>query len=68
MLLSPNINTDVKMPKKMMNALNRNEAICVVTGVKSVTEEDVREFLRKEYGEEFASKFKPEYLYSFKGA
>ncbi len=66
MILSPNINTDEKMPKDMMHALNRHEAICAVTGVKSVTDKQVREFLKKEYGGKFASKFKPSYLFNIR--
>jgi hypothetical protein len=63
-MLSPIINTDVKMPAAMMDALNIHEAICVVTKVESVTEESVREFLRNRYGAKFAASFKPEYLFS----
>lgn len=63
MLLSPNVNTDVKMTQKMMHALNRHEAICRCLRVQEVSEEDVRKFLTDEYGQEFAAKFKPEYLF-----
>ena len=62
--LTPIINTDVKMPKKMMDALNRHEAICTVSGIKTVTVDSVLEFLQREYGAEFAAKFRPEYLFS----
>jgi len=61
--LSPYINTDVKMSKKMLNALNLHETISVVTGVKAVSESDVRTFLARRYGEKFAAKFKPEFLF-----
>lgn len=64
MLLSPNVNTDVKMTKKMMHALNRHEAICRCLRVKEVTDEAVKKFLTEEYGQEFASKFKTEYLFN----
>ena len=61
--MSPIINTDVPMPPEMLHALNRHEAICVCKGVKSVTIEEVREFLTEKYDAEFATQFKPEYLY-----
>lgn len=64
--LSPIVNVDVKMPKKMLNALNVHEAGCVVTGVKSVTVDAVRLFLRERYGEELAEQFRPEYLFTSK--
>lgn len=64
MLLSPNVNTDVKMTQKMMHALNRHEAICRCLRVKAVTDQAVKKFLSDEYGQEFAEKFRPEYLFS----
>ena len=63
-MLSPVINTEVKMPKKMMEALTRFETICAVTNVKEVAESDVRSFLVSEYGEAFANKFDVSYLFS----
>ena len=62
--LSPYINVDVKMSKRMLHALNRHEAICAVTGVKAVSEADIRKFLADDYGLDFAKQFKPEYMYS----
>lgn len=61
--LSPMVNVDVKMPRKMMDALNSFEAISICTGVKSVTEDQVRQFLADRHGEKFAAQFKPEYLF-----
>jgi hypothetical protein len=63
-MLSPIVNTDQKMPAKMLEALGLHETRCVVTGVKSVTEESVRSFLADRYGEKLASAFDPKFLFS----
>jgi len=68
MILSPIVNTDIKMSKQMLEALGLHETRCVVTGVKTVTEESVRAFLSDRYGEKFASKFDPKFLFSSPGA
>lgn len=68
MILSPIVNTDIKMPAKMLDALGLHETRCVVTGVKAVTEESVRAFLSDRYGEKFASKFDPKFLFSIPSA
>ena len=64
MTLSPIVNTDVKMPAKMLEALGLHETRCVVTGVHEVTEESVIKFLTDRYGEKLASKFDPKFLFS----
>jgi len=64
MILSPIVNTDVKMPAKMLDALGLHETICIVTGVHEVTEQSVVEFLIERYGDKFAATFKPEYLFN----
>lgn len=63
-MLLPIVNTDQKMPAKMLEALGLHETRCVVTGVKSVTEESVRSFLADRYGDKFASAFDPKSLFS----
>jgi hypothetical protein len=68
MTLSPIVNTDIKMPTKMLNALGLHETRCVVTGVKEVTEESVKAFLSDRYGENFASTFDPKFLFNSQGA
>ena len=41
--LSVMINTDVKMPRKMMDALNLEiECVSCVNGVKTITEAEIR--------------------------
>jgi len=64
MPLTPIINTDVRMPRKMLDALNIHEAVCVVTHVETVTVDEVRTFLADRYGAKFAASFRPEYLFS----
>lgn len=68
MTLSPIVNTDIKMPAKMLNALGLHETRCVVTGVSEVTEESVKSFLTDRYGEKFASTFDPKFLFNSQGA
>jgi len=53
--MSPIINTNVPMPPEMLRALKRHKAICVCKGIKSVTIEEVREFLTKKYYAKFAA-------------
>jgi hypothetical protein len=64
MNLSPIVNTNVKMPAKMLEALGLHETRCVITGVKQITEESVKTFLTDRYGEKLASKFDPKFLFS----
>ena len=68
MKLSPIVNTDIKMPAKMLNALGLHETRCVVTGVSEVTEQSVKAFLTERYGEQFASTFDPKFLFNSQGA
>jgi hypothetical protein len=68
MTLSPIVNTEIKMPAKMLNALSLHETRCVVTGVQSVTDESVKAFLTERYGEKLASTFNPKFLFSIQGA
>jgi hypothetical protein len=59
----PVVNTDVKMPKRMMHALNIFEAICAVRGIDQVTGEQVAEFLQEKYGPKMVAAFRSEYLF-----
>jgi len=67
MTLSPIVNTDIKMPAKMLNALSLHETRCVVSGVSEVTEQSVKEFLTVRYGEKFANTFNPNFLFNTQG-
>ena len=64
MTLSPIVNTDVKIPAKMLEALTLHEMRCVVTGVESVTQESVKAFLTDRFGAKMANNFKPEFLFN----
>jgi hypothetical protein len=64
MNMSPIVNTDIRMPAKMLEALGMHETICIMTGKRFVTPESVKDFLLDRYGEKLASAFKPEYLFS----
>lgn len=66
MALSPMVNVDVQMPKKMLHALGIFEAVSVVKGLQTVTEAQVRDFLAERHGADFAATFKPEYLFSIR--
>ena len=68
MTLSPIVNTDIKMPAKMLEALGLFETRCVVTGVSVVTENTVRTFLSDRYGEKLANTFDPKFLFNNQGA
>jgi hypothetical protein len=61
--MTPTVNTDVPMPKTMLNALTLHETFCIASGIDQVTHESVCEFLSQRFGEQIANKFKPEYLY-----
>jgi hypothetical protein len=67
-MLSPIVNTDVKMPVKMLEALGLHETRCIVTGVKEVSQESVKAFLIERFGEKLASKFEPKFLFNSQGA
>ena len=67
MTLSPIVNTDIKMPAKMLEALGLHETRCVVTGVTKVTEDAVITFLSDRYGKKFASTFDPKFLFNSQG-
>jgi len=64
MNLSPVVNTEVKMPAKMLEALGLHETRCIVTGVYEVTEESVKSFLADRYSEKLANTFDSKFLFS----
>lgn len=65
--MSPLVNTEAKMPKKMFDALDMHEAFCTVQGIFEVSEDSVRKWLAERYGDFLASQFKPEYLLNSQG-
>jgi hypothetical protein len=64
MNLLPVVNTEVKMPKKMHNALALFETYCAVSGIETVTYQQTIDYLKKHNGIELSQFFKPEYLFS----
>jgi hypothetical protein len=62
--LTPIVDTEVEMPERMFDALCVLEMLLCARGVPSVFAEDVREYLRDEYGDEFAESFEPRYMIS----
>ena len=57
------VNTDVKMPKKMLDALTLFETHCVGNMKHETNEDEVKSFLASLFSEGFSEQFKPEYLY-----
>ena len=61
-ILTPFVNTDVKIPKPVLDALTLHEFSCLAKQVATVSPESVRQFLTARFGEKIAAKFRPEYL------
>jgi hypothetical protein len=62
--MSPIVNTEVKMPKDIFDALVTHETYCIVSGIDSTTPEAVKEWLFKRYGTPIAEKFNKSYLFN----
>lgn len=56
------VNTEIKIPKKMFDALCLFETHCVANNKKETSRQEVLEFLESLYSKNFADKFKDEYL------
>lgn len=61
-VLTPYVNTDVKIPRKLFDALTLHEVSCCMRNINSVSQDDVRAFLSDRFNNEMALLFKPEYL------
>jgi len=61
--MNPYVNTDIKMSKKMLEALSLHETFCIMSNIDTVTESSVKEWLAKNFNQKIAEAFKPEYLY-----
>jgi hypothetical protein len=64
MTLLPVVNTEEKMPRKMFDALSLFETYCAVSGIDSVTYQQVIDYLTSHYGAELSQHFMPKYLFS----
>lgn len=60
--LTPYVNTEVKMSRKMMEALTLHEFFCLSKNIETVEEEAVKGFLRSRFNTDLANKFLPQYL------
>lgn len=67
-ILLPLVNTEAKMPKKVLEALTMHECFCMFSGIKSVTEDSVRNYLETKFGKDISEKFKPEFLLTSQAA
>lgn len=57
------VNTEIKMPKKVFDALCLFETFCVFTNKKEASVEEVKAWLESKSGKQIADGFKPEFLY-----
>ena len=57
------VNTNIKMPKKILEVLALYETYCVVVNKQETTIDEVKAFIKKHYSEKLANKFKPEFFY-----
>lgn len=57
------INHNIKMPKKMYSALLLFDFASSLKDKEETTEEEVKSYIRDEFGDKLALKFKPEYLH-----
>ena len=62
--MSPIVNTEIKMPKDIFEALVVHETYCMVSGIESTTPEAVKEWLFNRYGQPIAEKFNKSYLFN----
>lgn len=61
--MKPIVNTDVKMPKKMMRALTLFETYCMCHQKKETNTDQVKEFLKDHFNEDLANSFNDNYMY-----
>ena len=61
--MKPIVNTDIKMSKKMLDALTLFGTYCVATLIKETNKSEVKKFLEINFGKNIANNFKEEYLY-----
>ena len=57
------VNTDVKMPKKMLRALTLFETYCMCHEQKETNTDEVKKFLKERFNEDMANSFKDNYLF-----
>jgi protoporphyrinogen oxidase len=62
--MSPIVNTEIKIPQDIFDALVLHETYCVVSGIESTTPESVKQWLFDRFGETIADKFNESYLFN----
>lgn len=62
--LSPIVNTEVNIPEKMFDALCLLEIVLCARGVNSVSQEEIKSYLKNKYDNDFAESFDPKYMIS----
>jgi hypothetical protein len=61
--MTPIVNTEINMPDDMLKALSLFETFCIMSQIKNVTEEQVKNWLIKNNYNNLALKFQTNYLY-----
>lgn len=62
--MSPIVNTEVKMPNKMLQALTLHETFCIASGITSINAEQVKKFLSHRFDKNLSDQFKDKYLFN----
>lgn len=62
--MSPIVNTDVKMPQHMLEALTLHETYCVMSNITKVNEAEVRQWLLKNFDQHMSDDFSVDYLFN----
>jgi hypothetical protein len=62
--MSPIVNTEVKMPQHMLEALTLHETYCVMSSITKVNENEVRQWLLKNFDQNMSDEFNSDYLFN----
>jgi hypothetical protein len=62
--MSPIVNTEVKMPQRMLEALTLHETYCVMSSITKVNESEVRQWLLKNFDQNMSDEFSSDYLFN----
>jgi hypothetical protein len=62
--MSPIVNTEVKMPQRMLEALTLHETYCVMSSITKVNEAEVRQWLLDNFDQHMSDDFSSDYLFN----
>lgn len=62
--MSPIVNTEVKMPQYMLEALTLHETYCVMSSITKVNEAEVRKWLLDNFDQHMSDDFSSDYLFN----